>query len=332
MKYLIILKTYLSLAYKVFVVNKNHTNLLLDEIKQELRLNLDDALRQRIIFYTRQSFISASWACALRGRELSATEIRRVVCLGVITPLVDDLTDDLKLKSEEILVRLKTAPLSDEGSQWALARYLYDQMVLDAPSGFLQIFEEALASQDASLAQLEPDLLSEDQLAEISRKKGGAFVVLYRVVVDPPLQEGEWEALMTLGYLLQQVNDMFDVYKDSQNGQQTLFTNSNDLGRNYQDFQYHLNVLIEQFLALDFPVSKIKKCLLEISTVTSRGMVCLEQLMALQGTSQSFDLSRFSRKQLICDMEEVSNLISSFRYSARFYDQLKDRMEKQKQS
>lgn len=322
LKYLAVLKTYLSLAYKVYVVNSKHTSSLFRELERVLGRALDDGIRRRIAFYTIQSFICASWTCALRGYALSKEEIKRIVCLGAITPLVDDLTDQFKLKSEEILGVLKSSTENQKNDQWALAKYLFDQLMVDCPPDFPQLFEEALIAQDASLKQLEKERLSDKELASISRAKGGTFVVLYRAVIEPRLQSGEKEALMTLGYILQQVNDMFDIYKDGQNGQQTLFTNSTDINRNYQDYQKYLSLLMNQFLALGFEKSRIKKCLLEISTVTSRGLVCLDQLTSLQNDSDSFDPRNFSRNQLICDMEKANNLIKSFRYSVQFYDQM----------
>lgn len=54
--------------------------------------------------------------------------------------------------------------------------------------------------------------------------------MLYRSVLGTPLISGEEDAIYLLGSILQLANDMFDVYKDFKNGQQTVFTNTEDVG------------------------------------------------------------------------------------------------------
>lgn len=323
MKYLIILKTYFSLAYKVYVLNKKHVIHIFKQWQEDIKCDLSEEQQKRIAFYTAQSCLVASWVCALTGKKLSKEQQDRVLYVGAITPIVDDLTDTLKLTAAEILHQLKYPSNKSEKEEWTLARYLYNQLMDGHGEDFAQIFEEALVSQDASLLQLEKRKLSEAELTQIARNKGGAFVILYWAVIQPNFQPREKEVLMTLGYLLQQVNDMFDIHKDYQNGQQTLFTNSKDIQMNLLDYQRQLQQLIAQFYNLGYERDHITQCLMEIATVTSRGLVCLDQLMSLPKEGTKFDLHSFSRKQLICDMEKPSNLIKSFQCSVRFYEQMK---------
>jgi hypothetical protein len=76
---------------------------------------------------------------------------------------------------------------------------------------------------------------------------------------------------------------MFDIYKDHVNKQQTSFTNSEDIKMNWQEYQSTLSQLIAQFNSLGYNKKNIEKCLTEISSITSRGMVCFK---SINGTSK----------------------------------------------
>lgn len=325
MKHVYILKTYLVLAFKIYWLNRKYTNRLFKELNQILKTekhSLSKDLKKRILFYTSQCYISASWTCALRGEVLTKKEKKNVIYLGAITPILDDLTDSLRITSAEILDLLKNI---NNGEQYEIiiAKYLYKQLQNMHNEYFNIVFEESLISQDASILQLEERSLSENELRKIACNKGSMYVLLYRAVLDTPLKSGEKEALISLGYALQQTNDMFDIYKDYINKQQTLFTNSKDINKNYLDYQSTISKIISQFYVLDFNKKKIEKCLIEISTITSRGMVCLNQLLLLQGNRPDFNVANFTRKQLICDMEKVYNIIKSLSFSVQFYKKIK---------
>lgn len=284
--------------------------------------SLSRELKQRILSYTRQSYITASWICALRGKDLTRKERKAIIYIGAITPLLDDLTDSSKLTSKEILRLLKNRSNDNRNEITAVARYLYTKLITSRNENFNKVFKTALVAQDASLRQMEGRKLSDKELKTISRDKGSSFVLLFRTILETPINDAERNALITLGYILQQINDMFDIYKDHINGQQTLFTNTSDINENYLDYQLNLKRLVSQFYKLDFKKDKIKKCLTEISTVTSRGFVCLDQLKMLQGNSHEFNSEKYTRKQLICNMEKIGNIRRSFLYSVEFYNKL----------
>jgi hypothetical protein len=99
-------------------------------------------------------FITASWTCALRGKPLTREEKQNVVYLGAITPILDDLTDTLKLNSSEILDLLRSSKNADN-YEVLIARYLYNKLQRFHNEPFNKVFEKALVSQDASIQQLE---------------------------------------------------------------------------------------------------------------------------------------------------------------------------------
>ncbi|TAG08610.1 MAG: hypothetical protein EAZ35_09755 [Sphingobacteriia bacterium] len=325
MKYILILKAYLFIALKVYWLNKKYTNSLFKELDQILKIemySLSKELKKRIFSYTAISCIYASWICALRGKGLTQKEKKNLIYLGAITPILDDLTDSLRITSAEILHLLKNKNESEQ-HEIIIAKYLYKQLQNIQNEDFNSIFEEALISQDASILQLEERFLNENELREITCNKGGVWALLYRAVLDNPLKLDEKDVLITLGYALQQTNDMFDIYKDNINKQQTSFTNSKDINKNHLAYESTLKKIISQLKILDYNKKDIEKCLIEISTITSRGMVFLNQLILLQGNSSDFNITKFTRKQLVCDMEKIYNIRKSIFFSVQFYEQCK---------
>ncbi len=313
-----VLHTYLVLSIKVYISNALFTRKLLHAVLRELQLPpdcLSKKQRKKIHFYTMQSCMVSSWTCALRGYRLSRTERLHATYLGIITPILDDLTDEQHMSTEQIFALLKQNDATANGTL-LLARYLYGKLHDRQRPFFNAVFERTLRAQEESIRQFDTSqTLGRKELQEITRNKGGLATLLYRVVLDNPLLSGEEEAFMALGYAMQQINDMFDVHKDVQNGQQTLYTNTSDLSFCNQQYQTTLNDYTQRFTVLPYPKKNKKKALLEISTVTGRGNVCLQQLRGLSAGENDFYPARYSRLQLVCDMEKPVNIKKTVQFS-----------------
>jgi len=325
MKYLYLLNTYIHLFFKVTFLSKRYTRQLLKELKQNL--GADNVLfskkkTERIRSYIIQMILLSSWTCVLRGQKLKKEEKLKTIYLGAFIPLFDDLTDDLKLTSSEIFAAFNKEDLTTNRDV-LIAKYLFGRLMENHGPNFKQIFFVALKAQDQSLQQLEKKQLDDDELKKITKEKGGNSTLLHRLLLNDSLKPGEADAIIQLGYAFQQVNDMFDVYKDHKNEQQTLFTNSKNIKVNDDLYQTTIQEVTSRFLTLDYKKENIKKCLIQISTILGRGQVCIDQLKALQEKSGgTFEIETFKREQLICDMEKLSNVFKSFNYSVQFRDAL----------
>lgn len=315
---------------KIYWGNRRYTNKFLKEILQTLKVEsgtISENLVEKIHFYTIQSCMVSSWTTALRGYKLSLEEKRNATILGMITPIMDDLTDNAQLSTSEIFEILKNKHIKVEG-ELALARYLFEQLQNLENTVLNDVIEKTLISQEKSIAQFnETRTLTFEELKEITKTKGGLATLLYRVVLSNDLKKGEEEAFMTLGYSMQQLNDMFDIHKDYKNKQQTNFTNATDMTVCAREYYETLDKCVNQFAVLDYGAKNILKCLLQISTVSSRGMVCMEQLLRLNRSGKSFHVDSFSRNQLICDMEKPSNIKRSVFYSVNFFTSAKQKLE-----
>lgn len=308
--------TYIKLGIEVFLINKLRTNKFIKELNKQSKIHhfsFDKDQISRIRYYTIQSSLTNSWFSSLTGYKIDNDEIQKGLYLGALTPMMDDLTDDFGLNYAEIVKRLNMQ--NDSASDSInFAGYLFKTVSEKADNTFLKYFAKAMKAQDDSLKQFQKNRLSFEELYKITFDKGGYFTLLYRSVLKKDIIKGEEEAIYLLGGILQLTNDMFDVYKDYENGQQTLFTNTHDIEK-LRDLYLHLiDDMIVKFWELEYPFRQKKEALLKIFTVLSRGIVCMNQLLNCQRkTDNIFELEKYTRADLICDMEKVSNIIKSIK-------------------
>jgi hypothetical protein len=310
------LTIYIKLGIEIFLINKLRTTKFIKQLNKQSKIHHFSFTKDQIIRirqYTIQSSLTNSWFSSLTGYKIGKNEIQKGLYIGALTPVVDDLTDDFGLNYAEIIKRLKTQDDSTSGHV-RLADYLYKKVSENAETVFLKYFKKAMEAQDASLKQFQKNRLSYEELYKITFDKGGYFTLLYRSVLKKDLIKDEEEAIYLLGGILQLTNDMFDLYKDYKNGQQTLFTNTNDIEKLRDLYLQSIDEMIAKFLELDYPSPQKKEALLKIFTVLSRGSICIDQLLNCQKkTGNVFKPEKYTRADLICDMEKVSNIIRSIK-------------------
>jgi hypothetical protein len=310
------LNTFIRLATEIFLITKLQTAKFIRELRKQSKIHhfsFDKEQINRIRYYTVQSCLTNSWFSSLTGYKIGNDEIQRGLYVGALTPVMDDLTDDFGLDYSEIIRQIKTQDDSTPNPV-RLAGSLYKKVLEKADTGFLKYFTKAMECQDASLKQFQKNRLSYEELHKITFDKGGHFTLLYRSVLKKDLIKDEEEAIYLLGGILQLTNDMFDVYKDHKNGQQTLFTNINNIEKLKDLYLNSMDEMIVKFLKLKYPFRQKKEALLKIFTVLSRGIVCMNQLLNCQKkTGNVFELKKYTRADLICDMEKASNIIKSIK-------------------
>lgn len=325
-KYFHLLSIHLQMLYDLHFLKKRHVGSLLKQLDNLQAIHgqqLTESQVKRIGVYTSLGLYVNSCLVTLRGRKLSKAEIKNTLHLSILTPLLDDLTDILKLSSTDILEQLDNYS-GVNTANILLPKYLYDQ-IRDHGNGELlhEIFKQALIAQDESLLQLEKQPLSNEALGRITYEKGSIWTVLFRLMLTTPLESDEKEAVLLFGHLIQLTNDMYDVYKDLQNGQQTLFTNATDIIHIEKEYDKLIQSMTQSFLSLGYDRGHTRKCLYKLSAIVSLGKVCLEQLKNCQDTTGGvFKAASYSRSQLVCDMEKWSNRRRYIALSIQFHEQV----------
>lgn len=261
----------------------------------------------------------------LRGKSMTFDERFASTAQGAITGLFDDFFDEWGLP-EEKLERLVNAPenyhAENSNQELFLKYYIQSLDLCMFPQNVKDSLMDVLHAQVNSLKQAQKEELSIQEIKEITFQKGGHSLLFYRHIFDHPLHEKERECLFMLGAALQLVNDCFDVYKDRESGIQTLVTRCNHISEVRQQYHEWLGQFFHMASALDFPKSSIQKLVRMISLGVRRADVCLNQLEELEKkTNAQFEVASYSRKDLIVDMDAVSNILTSVRFHVQMFPQ-----------
>jgi len=250
--------------------------------------------------------------CMLRGFDMNELERLTSTSQGVVTGLFDDFFDDGNISEQEVISMLEEPRLykwKNTGEKLIISFYIKS---LDNAVNPEQVREGAMNVFNAQKKSLEQEnsAISQSRIWEITQQKGGESVLFYRYGFKHSLKDGEENALFQLGSLMQLENDIFDVYKDLQSKIYTLPVLIHKVEELKKFYTKQKDLFVELSYKMDYPKENVKLFLDRIIPIINRAYVCFKQYKKLEKSNKNiFDASKFSRKQLICDMEKPINLL-----------------------
>ncbi|MEO7264168.1 MAG: hypothetical protein ABIW38_04610 [Ferruginibacter sp.] len=266
--------------------------------------------------------ILAEAFCTLQNRKLSEKERMISTCQGATTGLFDDFFDEKYLNEIDILEKIESSNKSlSKNSNEGLFDFFYLKMLeMSKSPEIIKEYSRAIYKEQVKSKLQQTDNLSAQQTWEITLSKGGNSLLFYRAAVEPPASDKEKAVLFLLGGLMQLSNDIFDIYKDREAGIKTLPMFYEDIEELKLFFQEKLQAVYAEAYSLPFDRYSIQRFLSILSiSVFSRSFVCLQQLEELQKTTGNiFQLSTYSRNQLICDMDTKKNMLHSAAYHVKY--------------
>ncbi len=256
--------------------------------------------------------------CALRGFKMSYKERLALTYQGAMTGLFDDFFDKYDMSDEKVMTFMEhPEELEGDNSAEKLFLFFYKNALANAhnPSLVLQYLREVYKAQVESKKQATTGLTKEEIL-DITIRKGGVSVLFYRAALCHPFVANEETALHQMGGLMQFGNDVFDIYKDNNAGIHTLVTTMQNTDSVRKLFTAELNKSIALTNSLSYPLKNKKKSLqLVIMSLCSRCYVFFDQLEENEkSTNNIFTIEKYSRKQLVCDMDLLINKWKTIRY------------------
>jgi len=259
--------------------------------------------------------------CSLRGIKMSHNERLSLTYLGSITGLFDDLFDRRNLPPEYILNLLQhpvEKVTSCQNENLLVRLYLLGLRNSDHPDLIKEYAIKVYEAQISGLRQESEDL-SEEELSIITFDKGGFSMPLYRCALKGDISTSDYDLLYNLGAIGQLENDIFDIYKDYKAGLRTLATTTSDVNHLREIYENQINKIYGLIKMTEYPEKNKKKFKHFSAMVVCSGLVCLDMFQALsKRTENKFQLQKYSRKQLICDMQRFSNLLKMLHYTSKF--------------
>jgi len=259
--------------------------------------------------------------CALRGKKMTGKERLASTCQGAMTGLFDDFFDKQRLSDEGLMdFLIKPDTVTANSTTENLFLHFYTTALNNAPQP--KLMQERLYrvyhAQVLSKQQAGPGLSYTD-IENITLLKGAESLLFYRTAFGNPTNAKEEKMLYCLGGLMQLSNDIFDVYKDQEQGIHTLVTTAKRIKDLRLFFSSLLAIGYEAAYKTGYPRKNIKLFLSIISLgIFSRCYVCLDQLEKLEKKSGNiFDPARYNRKDLVCDMDKGKNKLKSLKYHVK---------------
>ena len=265
--------------------------------------------------------------CLLKGSKMILKERMALTYLGGVTGLFDDFFDKKDL-SESYIKELIENPNSNHGHN------SYDKLILKFYGKALNYIThpELILNQFLNVhnAQVESknqksEGINHPEINNITLNKGGVSTLLFRSIFNEVLSGQEKQLMFKLGGLFQLENDIFDVYKDYIDGIKTLVTTEKNV-INLRDIYLNLVEevfnLVHQTNYLTTNKATFKRI---IYLVFCRGLVCLDMLEKNQeATENVFDLGKYNRNELICDMEKPMNNFKLIHYFSKYNFDIKN--------
>lgn len=308
-------------AIKLYRVKNVHFSLLVKELNHSLKpygFRLSESQKQRIKSYLIQSCITNEWFSLLRGYGIAKNEWKASLYIGAITPIVDDLMDNDNYNGQNIKAIYKGEAKANTADEHVLY-YGYQRLLtcVKNPDYFIEVTDKIADAQDKSRNQKQKDI-SLTELESYTRNKGGLATLFYRSILDNTPSALEQESIMILGESLQWVNDVFGLYEDYHQGIKTPAIAIADFSIYNRLFHQKLEQLKLAIAKLSYPMKNKNNALISMVLVLKRGEVCMLQLRKLQKDKNQLEIEKYERKDLLCDMEKVSNFYKSIQLSLKF--------------
>lgn len=257
--------------------------------------------------------------CVLRGKAMTETERSVLTYLGALTGLFDDMFDKNSSDPEHLQAIINDpSGTSANNSRERMFMEILVKVLENKKDPALKEAAQAVFAAQVKSSEQTSQTITRERIRNITLEKGGSSLIFYRCAFHDPMDSEEYQMLYTLGGLGQLTNDLFDVYEDYHSGIHTLVTMEEDIHQLGLYYSSLLQETINLVSKTGYPTRAKRQFSRIISLVACRGLVCLDYLKRAQYSNGNiFDVSKYKRSELICDMEKGSHLLKALSYYAQ---------------
>jgi hypothetical protein len=311
-------------VFNFFKAQKLYNNQFIDAYLQPFHEQYGRSLKSSALEKIKKYYcLGIPVTCAsykkIYGKSLSEKERELATLTGIITPLIDDFTDEKTLSDENIEALTSSPETYVPGSvEEAIVQSILCTLVKAVPSaeGFLYALNRTIKAQHLSVKQMDKNV-TQDELLHITLEKGAWSHIFFHYLIDEIPTAETISAMDTMGGMLQMSNDIFDVYKDYKDGISTMPNTCADYGIFENYYTKECKKFCAMARALPYKKKDIEFFITFIAFVMARGIVALHMLRRLQRVIGGgvLPFNKLERKQLICDMEKPVNALKTARYT-----------------
>ncbi|MCU0321541.1 MAG: class 1 isoprenoid biosynthesis enzyme [Chitinophagaceae bacterium] len=246
----------------------------------------------------------------IKGRRLTKAESKRLAILSAMATLYDDLIDEENWEKEQyfqILNRTLSIELQTPKVQLIFA--LDDELnkIWQPTQAYKNALQLAIEWQVISAKQLQENLSLEETL-HISENKCGNSSLLWASILDEHWLPEDEAFIYQSGYVGQIVNDLFDAFKDREDGVFTIVRKAPSIAVAKEIFLSECAKLHQLIEPCNVAKSKQRKTIRRMACIHAFALVSLDHL---QNTENKYGLpinwQQPLRRELVTDMAFWSN-------------------------
>ena len=284
----------------------------LQKLEQQFDGSFDERTFKKIIFYYSLKVPAICDAFLhLHHKKTNRQECERLLHYFICSSVFDNFFDREELSDYDIYkitFASNTYTASNFNERISLNSHLLILNYVRDKEKYLAVLKKEYEVQAASRKQFDTNI-SNEEIEQITLNKGGNAVLLCSFYLDHEASVHEENCWYKLGNIIQNINDLFDIYRDLQSGLQTIPNRMKDA---HEFKKYYLNLvssLKQEIKAIDVPEKQKLHFTISLMGICALGIIAIEQLIKIQGNEKELpNLKTLTRKDLIIDMEKKNNL------------------------
>lgn len=307
-------------AYKQLNFMKNYLRPLVDKHCIALDYPLSEKEKKKVGFYYPlfNHIVNCENYLCIKGRRLTIDETKRMAIISAMATLHDDLIDEENWEKETYIKVLdRTLPPELQTSKVKLIFALEDELhkIWQPTDAYKNALKTATDWQIISSKQLDKNI-SLQEVLYISENKCGNSSLLWASVMSEDWKSEDDAFIFQSGFVGQIVNDLFDAFKDREDGVYTIVRKSKSIAQAKEIFLRECAKLHQLILACNVSEKRKLRTIRRMACVHSFALVALEHLQNTEnkyGTPMQWD--KPLRKELVTDMAFWSNKIKLLKYA-----------------
>jgi hypothetical protein len=272
---------------------------------------LSPALLKKINYYAElMPVMVGDLFCLLRGSVMSNNERAMQTYLAIFTPIFDEWFDNQLFVKERVHQFLfqpnDFTPKNDfENLTLDVLKRLH---ALAPPNIDWTDIADKLNHAQAN-RQTDPSVTTAE-IRRMTYEKGGYAFWLTRLFLNHPLSKEEEKAVMQFGFLIQYIDDIFDIREDRLDGTRTLASEVKNISDLKNDYEQESEKLFHYLKKTTFLVKHQKQFRRAIMVLFSMAFIAIRQLQIAQNKyGGTFNPEQLTRQELVCDMAKWKNWI-----------------------
>jgi hypothetical protein len=307
-------------AFKQLRFMKNFLKPIVQKHCEALNYPLSKKEKKKVDFYYPlfNHIVNCENYLCIKGRKLTKAESQRLAIISAMATLYDDLIDEEDWEKEhyfEILNRTLAPALQTPKVKLIFA--LDDKLrnYWQPTKVYQDALKLAIEWQVISARQLHNNI-SLEEILHISEEKCGNSSLLWASIMDEDWTAEDKQFIYQSGFVGQIVNDLFDAFKDREDGVYTIVRKAESIAQAKAIFLRECAKLHQNILACNAPNSKKKRTIRRMACIHAFALVSLEHLQNTQNKyGTPTDWGKPLRKELVTDMAFWSNKFKLPKYA-----------------